>query len=338
MTHPTSPTALALAALLSLSAFSAQAQSDVRIYGLLDLSLGSVKDVGSSTRKTVLDSGKLTTSYYGMSGSEDLGGGLSGLFKLEGFLRADTGAQGRFDNDPQFSRTASVGLSHKELGTLTLGRNTTALFVSTLSFNAFGDSFGYSPSIRHYFGAGQAAVTGDTGWSDSVSYSSPTWNGLRFGLAVAAKEANPSTISNGGNWSANLGYAQGPLAAALVVQDVEKDGTSTVADTRTTQLNASYDFGLAKAFAQYAKVENRSISDSDTTLSGLGVRVPAGQGAVIAQWSQSSPAKGADRNTTSIGYLYPLSKRTELYAVGMYDGKDGSSAGHAYSVGMRTRF
>ena len=337
MTHPTSPTALALAALLSLSAFSAQAQSNVRIYGLLDLSLGSVKEVGSSTRKTVLDSGKMTTSYYGISGSEDLGGGLSGLFKLEGFLRADTGAQGRFDNDPQFSRTASVGLSHKELGTLTLGRNTTALFVSTLSFNAFGDSFGYSPSIRHYFGSGQNAVTGDTGWSDSVSYSSPVWNGLRFGLAAAAKEANASTGSNGGNWSFNLGYAQGPLAAALVVQDVEKDGATTVADTRTTQLNASYDFGLAKAFAQYAKVENRS-SGIDSKISGLGVRVPAGNGAVIAQWGRNAPDSGLARDTTSVGYLYPLSKLTELYAVGMYDGKDGSSAGHACSVGMRTRF
>ena len=328
---------LAIAASLALIAGGAQAQSHVKLYGLLDLSLGSAKDVGSSDTKSNVDSGKMTTSYYGLSGSEDLGGGLSGLFKLESFLRADTGEQGRFSGDPQFSRTASVGLSHPDYGQLTLGRNTTALFVSTLSFNAFGDSFGYSPSIRHYFGAGQNAVTGDTGWSDSLSYSSPTWNGLRFGIAAAAKETNASTASNGGNWSFNLGYAQGPLAAALVIQDVEKDGATTVADTHTTQLNASYDFGLAKAFAQYAKVENRSTS-SDSTLSGLGLRVPAGKGAVIAQWSQNSPEGGAERNTYSVGYLYPLSKLTELYAVGMHDDKDGSSAGHSYSVGMRLRF
>ena len=136
-----------------------------------------------------VESGKMTTSYYGLSGSEDLGGGLSGLFKLESFLRADNGEQGRFGGDTQFSRTASVGLAHKDYGQLTLGRNTTALFASTLSFNAFGDSFGYSPSIRHYFGSGQNAVTGDTGWSDSVAYASPNWNGWRFGAASAAKEA-----------------------------------------------------------------------------------------------------------------------------------------------------
>ena len=329
------PSSLALAAMLALATFGAHAQSQVKVYGLLDLSLGSSQDAGiDKPVKSAIDSGKMSTSYYGLSGSEDLGGGLSGLFKLEGFMRADTGAQGRFDGDAQFSRTASVGLSHKDYGTLTLGRNTTALFSSTLSFNAFGDSFGYSPSIRHYFGSGQNAVTGDTGWNDSVAYASPNWNGLRFGVAAAASEASPG---NGGNWSVNLGYAQGPLAAALVIQDVEKDGATAVADTHTTQLNASYDFGLAKAFAQYAKVENRS-SGIDTTLTGLGVRVPAGKGAVIAQWGQSSPDTGAERNTTSVGYLYPLSKLTELYAVAMKDEIDGLPGGHSYSAGMRLRF
>ena len=327
---------IALATGLALAAFGAQAQNSVKVYGLVDLSLGSVKDAGNGkTRQTVVDSGKMTTSYYGLSGSEDLGGGLSAQFKLESFMRSDTGEQGRFTGDTQFSRTASVGLSHPDYGTLNLGRNTTALFVSTLSFNAFGDSFGYSPSIRHYFSGGQNAVTGDSGWSDSIAYASPSWNGLRFGLASAAKEG-----SNGGNWSANLGYGSGPLALALVVQDVRKnngDGTTPLDDTHTTQLNASYDFGVAKVFGQYGKVENHS-TNIDRDLTGLGVRVPAGPGALIAQWGRNSPDTGADRNTTSVGYLYPLSKLTELYGVAMHDKLDGQSSGSAYSAGMRLRF
>ena len=324
---------IALATSLALAAFSAQAQSSVKVYGLIDLSLGSVKDAGNGkTRQSVVNSGQMTTSYYGLSGSEDLGGGLSAQFKLESFMRADTGEQGRFPNDPQFARTASVGLSHPDYGTLNLGRNTTALFTSTLSFNAFGDSFGYSPSIRHYFGGGQNAVTGDTGWSDSITYSSPSWNGLRFGLASAAKEG-----SNGGNWSANLGYGSGPLALALVVQDVKKDGAIPLADTHTTQLNAAYDFGVVKVFGQYGKVENRSTG-IDRDLTGLGVRVPAGPGTLIAQWGRNSPDTGADRDTTSVGYLYPLSKLTELYGVAMHDQLDGQASGSAYALGLRLRF
>ena len=173
--------------------------------------MGSTKAPGGSSVKTV-DSGKMTTSYFGFGGKEDLGGGLSAVFKLESFMRAHTGAQGRFDGDTAFARSANVGLSHKDYGTMTFGRNTTALFVSTLMYNAFGDSFGYSPSIRHYFTSG--TTTGDTGWSDSFAYASPTFGGVRFGLAGANKNSG-SAVSNGGNWSANLGY--GALQQAVTM-------------------------------------------------------------------------------------------------------------------------
>lgn len=323
-----------LAALFALSALgAAQAQSSVTTYGLIDVSFGSTKAPGGITQTTV-DSGKLTTSYVGFRGGEDLGGGLSAVFKLEQFLRADTGDQGRFTGDAMWSRNAYVGLSSKDYGTITLGRNTTPLFVATLSFNAFGDSFGYSPSIRHYFTSG--TVTGDSGWSDSVLYNSPSFGGFKFGLAAATKESAGGT-SNGGNWSVDLGYSGGPLAAALVVQDVKKDGTTPLADTRTWQLSGSYDFGVAKTFAQVGKVDNRTTAMT-WRLSSIGARVPVGAGAVLAQWGRLAPETGAGRNTLSLGYSHSLSKRTELYVVGMRDKLDGLSAGSSYSVGVRHRF
>lgn len=319
---------LATATFLATLALGAQAQSSVNVYGLLDLSVGSTKAPGG-TSSTAVDSGKMTTSYYGFGGREDLGGGLAASFRIEGFVRANTGAAGRFDADPQFSRTASVGLSSTSLGSLTLGRNTTALFVSTLAYNAFGDSFGYSPSIRHYFTSG--TTTGDTGWNDSIGYASPSWGGFKAGAMVSSK------TGNGGNWSVNLGYGAGPLSASLVHQSVKKDGATAVADTETTQLGASYDFGVAKAFAQLGQVDN-STTGNDYTISGLGVRVPLGAGAVIAQYGQLAPKTGADRNTLSVGYLHNLSKRTELYAVAMSDKVDGLSSGGGYSLGIRHRF
>ena len=51
--------------------------------------------------------------------------------------------------DTKFARKASGGLSNNTYGTFKLGRNTIPMFVSTLTFNAVGDSFGYAPSIRH---------------------------------------------------------------------------------------------------------------------------------------------------------------------------------------------
>ncbi|EWS65322.1 Outer membrane protein (porin) [Hydrogenophaga sp. T4] len=84
---------LALGSAVFLTALGAQAQSSVSVYGLLDLSMGSTKAPGGSSVKTV-DSGKMTTSYFGFGGKEDLGGGLSAVFKLESFMRAHTGARG----------------------------------------------------------------------------------------------------------------------------------------------------------------------------------------------------------------------------------------------------
>jgi predicted porin len=319
---------LATATLLATLALGAQAQSSVNVYGLMDLSVGSTQAPGG-TATTAVDSGKMTTSYYGFGGREDLGGGLAATFRIEGFLRAASGDAGRFNGDPQFSRTASVGLGSARLGSLTLGRNTTALFVSTLGFNAFGDSFGYSPSIRHYFTSG--TTTGDSGWSDSIAYNSPTWDGFKAGAMVTSK------TGNGGNWSVNLGYGAGPLAVSLVHQQVKKDGAAAVADTDTTQLGASYDFGVAKAFLQLGQVDNTTTSN-DHKITGLGARVPLGAGAVIAQYGQISPQTGADRNTLSVGYLHNLSKRTELYAVAMHDKIDGLPSGGGYSLGVRHRF
>lgn len=321
------------AALFAVTALGAHAQSAVTVYGLLDLSIGSTKAPGGISQ-TGVDSGKLTTSYFGFRGSEDLGGGLSAVFKIEGFMRADTGESGRFNGDAMWSRNAIVGLSSNDLGTITLGRNTTPLFLSTLSFNAFGDSFGYSPSIRHYFSSN--TVTGDSGWSNSVVYASPVFSGFRFGLAAATKGGGNGN-SNGGNWGADIGYAAGPLSAAFVFQDVKKDGATPVADTRTWQLNGACDFGGAKTFLQWGEVKNNTVPNT-YRLTDVGARIPVGNGAVLAQWGRLAPDTGAKRNTLSLGYSHNLSKRTELYTVAMRDELDNVSAGSSYSLGIRHRF
>ena len=61
----------------------------------------------------------MTTSWFGVSGSEDLGGGLSALFTLQSFMRADTGASGRFGADTFWARNAFVGLASNSLGKVT---------------------------------------------------------------------------------------------------------------------------------------------------------------------------------------------------------------------------
>ena len=132
----TTPALLCAAAALA-APLAAKAQSNVSLYGLIDVSAGQFQTAGTAKLKKV-DSGNMTTSFIGFQGKEDLGDGLSAIWKLEGFVRVDSGASGRFAGDTFFSRNAYVGLQGK-LGTVTVGRNTTPLFVSTLIFNALGD-------------------------------------------------------------------------------------------------------------------------------------------------------------------------------------------------------
>ena len=96
------------AAVLALVASAASAQSSVQLMGTTDIYAGGIRMAGDAGRRTVVNSGGMTTSWVGVKGTEDLGGGLKANFALTTFIQVDTGNQGRFANDPYFSRDANV--------------------------------------------------------------------------------------------------------------------------------------------------------------------------------------------------------------------------------------
>ncbi len=329
---PSTTRSLALAALVALGAPAAFAQSTVTMYGLIDLSAGQSQAPGAKSTKGI-DSGSMSTSFIGFRGSEDLGGGLSAVFAIESFMRADTGAAGRFNADTFWARSAYVGLS-SGAGTLTLGRNTTSLFVNTLLFNAFGDSFGFSPAIRQTFTSGGSfQASGDTGWSDSVKYASPKFGGLSFTGHVAAGEGD-----GGRNYGLSALYFGGAFGAGLAWQRVEKGSGAFNPDTTSWQLGGSYSLAPFKLYAQYGSTDNKTINNT-TKVIGLGGEMAVAEvGKLLLQWGKLSPDVGADLKTLSLGYDYLLSKRTDVYAVYMNEKKTGLSAGNSYALGIRHRF
>ena len=67
----------------------AHAQSSVTLYGLIDTSMVYQSNVKGSSNY-LMNSGSLSTSRWGLRGTEDLGGGLSAVFDLEnGFNSAN---------------------------------------------------------------------------------------------------------------------------------------------------------------------------------------------------------------------------------------------------------
>jgi len=329
---------LTLLAAAGMCCAAAQAQN-LQIFGLLDMSAGQFQDAGAD-RQWRADSGSMSTSFIGLKGSEDLGGGLKARFAIEHFLRLDRGATGRFDGDAFWARNAYVGLSGA-FGTSVLGRNTTPLFVSTLLFNAFGDSFGFSPSIRQLFAPALLPFFGDTVWNNSLAYASNDDDGLSLNLIANLGEG--AAGATGRNHGANVLYFRGPLAATAAWQKVRNGAAGTPpgwAGQTTWQLGASYDLELVKLYGQYTEVETAATVSTKTTLWSFGASVPVGPGKLLTQYgSATAKTPGeTEQKTLTVGYDVALSKNTDVYGVFMADKVTGLTNGKTLAAGMRVRF
>lgn len=341
----------AACAAVALCVSPAQAQSAVSLYGLIDVSGGRFENSGD-TAVTKVESGNMATSFIGFKGVEDLGGSLKAKFAIESFLRADTGESGRFGSDVFWARAAWVGLEG-DFGSTTLGRTTNQFFVSTLIFNAFGDAFGYSPSIRQVLIPSAVhpemlPFLGDTGWSNSVLYSSPSLGGFSVNLQGALGEASTSTAGNSAG--ANVMYSGGPFAATVAYQQV-KHGLGGALPIQSTgfesqnslQVGASYDFGAVKLFGQYSVVKTEATVETKSTIYGFGAAVPLGAGKLLAQYGRAKAdfagtSPDMVNKTLTVGYDYNLSKRTDVYALVMNDKLTGMDAGNTFVAGLRVTF
>ena len=336
------------AATLCLSA-PAVAQSSVSLYGLVDVSAGQFQDAGAPKVNKV-QSGNMTTSFLGFSGKEELSSTLKAKFAIETFLRADTGEAGRFGGDTYWARAAWVGLEG-DFGSTVLGRTTNQFFVSTLIFNAFGDSFGYSPSIRQVLTPSTVhpemlPFLGDTGWSNSILYSSPRAGGFSFNLQGSLGEGAAS--ARGRNIGGNVLYFGGPFAATFAYQQV-KQGLAFAPAIVTTgfdsqdsaQIGVSYDAKVVKLFGQYSLVKTKAATETQSKVYGVGASVPVGAGKFLAQYGHATaeyPTSEVVNKTLTVGYDHFLSKSTDVYAVVMHDRLTGLSNGNTVAAGLKVKF
>ncbi|WP_414125449.1 porin [Burkholderia territorii] len=320
----------------------AQAQSSVSLYGLADAFVGELHPAGAAGNAWQVGSGGMTTSYWGMSGAEDLGGGMKAVFTLESFYRINGGQVGSFPGQSFFGRNAFVGLSG-HFGEVTLGRNTAPLFVSTLLFNPFGNSFVFSPMVVHsYLGSamGAASLQSDTAIDDSILYQTPEVGGLSASLLYS--NAGVAGHAGQANYSANVLYFAGPFSATAAVQSLHTASLFLNGATAQTawMVGGAYRVHTVKLFAQYQRVDNNNHVTDDTVQLGASVRV--GSGNVLVSWAgtrrRPSVSDHLRWSTAALGYDYPLSKRTDVYAAWRYDTITRVSSGNSVGAGIRVKF
>lgn len=311
---------LTLAALVIGSfAASAQAQSNVQIYGVVDL--GIAKKTGGPTIERENHASRL-----GFKGSEDLGNGLSAIFNLETEILADTGAQ----SGALFERQANVGLKGS-FGTVYVGRTKDLIDGTQVRVEPFVADGVVGEVNKKIMRVGVSASR----VANSLTYNSPSMAGF-----VASGQVVLSEVSGAdAGYAALLTYDNGPISAHAGYERP----VQTVANGLKPNMyvvGGSYKFGPVKLTGAYAKGDTKDVKkgEFDGFLVGAIYTIGNGDAKVVFGKGQQSLVGKKDVDTAKefgLGYDHHLSKRTDLYA---YAGRERVTSVTSYQVGISHKF
>ncbi len=330
---------LIVAALLAGASQLASAQSNVTLYGMIDMAVVR-ESGGTASSMTRITSGTTGGSRLGFKGTEDLGNGLKAVFLLENGFQADTGVAGQ--GGLLFGRQIYVGLQ-STLGTVLVGRQYTSHYL----VQAFADPFGsgWVGDTKNLLGTSGNAFSR---MDNTIKYQSPVVGGFSSELVVAPGEISGSNAS-GRQFGGSMSFARGPLQVRLGYHNRNND-TATVRGTDTAKnwvLAAVYDFGTFKVHGLYdwnrglnsSVLRNTAnpfgrpaIASTDSRDAMVGLTVPFGASAFLASYIYKDDRTGLNQDAAqiAIGYRYSLSKRTDFnVAYAKIDNRRGAS----YTVG-----
>jgi predicted porin len=362
-----------LLALAVLGAFStaALAQSNVTVYGLIDLSVnyttnqdakgGAVWSLGDSGAIGDAGQGAMSGSRLGFKGEEDLGGGTKALFKMEAGFTANNGQS---DQQGQlFGRQAYVGLSNADLGQLTFGRQYGTITDVAFDFDPLG--------VGNYMANEWEVFMFGVRFDNSIVYHKafgPVQLNVQYSLG-----GQSGNTSVGSTFGSSVKFNQGPLGLAAAFQ------TSTDANSnklKVGNLDATYNFGMATVFGNYYNVKSDAGFAKAASLSGgalantsMFINNAGLPGRTDELWVLGAAFNFTPNDTLTVAYMddkisqvgdssmksayalfeHHLSKRTEVYAnldnsrvsgtAQTFNGVGaGQTSSNAVSAGLRVIF
>jgi len=309
--------------------------------------------VTSSTADDTGRSNTLTTSQLLMSGTEDLGGGMSIGFVMN--TGSDGGSFG--------ARDRNLNLSSDTAGSVRVGR-----FIPSASMGFYGYSGAATTAAGSIYGVGSGSATifGATSQvagsfernDNQLQYTSPTFDGLTFTVNYGSTSTDESSTLGQvatKQQGYSIAYAAGALSAGAGrnTRDVEaaEGSASAIAakiDGELDWYGIKYDMGVATL--KFTNVQRKDQTAAATTgaitvsndinINSFGVSVPMGSmtfSASMFRGDNDVSAAATDNMDLSGNQLmvnYALSKRTSIYAVtGQTDAKRAS--GNTASVATK---
>ncbi len=291
-------------AALAMVAGTAQAQSSVTVYGIIDTGYNSLenKTGATSTETTGIAGGQLTangeasTSRLGFRGTEDLGGGMKANFVVETAIGANAGQAG--GGTTLGDRSFWVGVEDAKLGQLRVGRQDTFNRSVWLAHDqlAAANVVGNLAHSTVLAGTSGATTASHSPRVIAINYLSPVMSGVQLSLGMTQDDSETTgakKTKNGSGSQLGLSYAAGKLSAGAAYAEsttatnvaagtglfADNDGSdatsvgvpaTALADTKTkdTSVGASYDFGFAKVAYIYNKrdAKNRAATFSTSNV------------------------------------------------------------------------
>lgn len=344
--------ALAVAAALPAVAF---AQTNIILNGSVDVALEHVNtESGGGSPDFRVSNGVWSGSRFAISGTEELGGGLKGIFNVEHRMSPDTGTvtngdvagaagplsslnagaaaagipQGSRERNQFWAGQSWVGLQGG-FGAIRLGRQYTPMFRAL----AGGDVTGYSWYNNLAGGnLGQGGAIG--GWAvrfaNDVSYQSPSLGGFTIHAAWAQGEGSLGGTGEtvAANFDRRLGDALGlaalgafgPFNVGVGYHHIDRGDTGF--DDRKelgVSLGAKFgNFGIGLAGTQ---VDDEALfGDEKRKAFYASLSAGIGAGTVYLVGSRDDTGREDFDNTgLALTYSHGLSKRTFVYATVGYN-------------------
>lgn len=333
--------------------------------------------VSLAGRKNVFTQGTGNVSTIGVRGKEKINDDLTVGFHLEHALFADSGAP--YNPNIFFERESSVYLDSSwgqfkfgRMPAMTTGSGTTGLFNSRT--NPFGAGWGNMTGGWKFVGTLATARH-----NNMINYKSPVMNGVQLHMQHSFgddKTVDGETYKEGSskvNHFSALGVTvTGEKYFVAAAVDWLKMGSVTGAvenDSYKAIVGGHYNFGAFKAYAAVEYMDNvqyiggystkefavrpqgQALTKgfdgwafalgADTQVAGGKAMFSVGYG--FGENQNLTDNKDYSRVNVGLGYLYPLSRRTSVYAVGGYFWEDADfNADEIYAseviLGMMHRF
>jgi GBP family porin len=339
-------------AALAMVAGTAQAQSSVTVYGaygngITSTEIGGVKYAAQSQNDA---RDHLGTTALGFKGTEDLGGGLSAFFMLEGDLSGNgvlganpTYAATKYGTTTNiFNRHAHAGFTSKQLGTLSVGRQNDSIKdteglaqVYNLSDNLMnktriGDRIANATKYTTpTFNGLSASYTYSNNPADSADITSPTYDATKDNAnsGDGANTHNSFAINyklpvNGG---VDLAYASGEETTTGGVQAGKTTRISARTVVMGVTLGAAYTTNQAAATAEKTK---QTLASANYTMGKIDLKAHYVKNDATANTGNTTD--GFDGDGYGAMVVYNLSKRTAAYAG--YSDFSGTSAANDTKV------